>query len=61
MRSPLYLLYGVALLGMMTFAQWRGWTFSPLDQGRTNPHSIRDNPGAYRPTYSGSPRYTGGK
>ena len=61
MRSPLYLLYGMGLLAAMSFAQWRGFTLGSLNQAREVPRSIRDNPGAYRSTYGGYSRYTGGK
>ncbi len=61
MRSPSYLLYGISLLAAMSFAQWRGLHFGLLNQARETPRSIRDNPGAYRSTYGGYSRYTGGK
>lgn len=61
MRSPLYFLYGATLLAAMTWAEWRGISFSALNQARETPRSIRDNPGAYRSTYGGYSRYTGGK
>ncbi len=61
MRSPLYLVYGVSLLAMMSWAEWRGWHLGVLNQARETPRSVRDNPGAYRSTYGGYSRYTGGK
>lgn len=61
MRNPGYLLYGISLLAAMSFVEWRGWHFVPLNQAREIPRSIRDNPGAYRSTYGGYSRYTGGK
>jgi hypothetical protein len=61
MRSPLYLIYGATLLAAMSWAQWRGLAFGSLNQARETPRSIRDNPGAYRSTYGGYSRYTGGK
>lgn len=57
-----YLLYGLAVLGMLAFAEYRGW--SPTNSaGRreTVPRSVRDNPGAYRSHYVGTGRYIGGK
>jgi hypothetical protein len=63
MRSlePRYLLFGLAVLATLGFAEYRGW--SPFNTGRTStvPHSVRDNPGAYRPHYGGTGRYVGGK
>lgn len=57
-----YLLYGLAVLGLLAFAEYRGW--SPTNRtGRseTVPRSVRDNPGAYRAHYVGTGRYIGGK
>jgi hypothetical protein len=61
MRHPLYLTYGLAMLAFMSFAQFRGWSLNSLNQTREVPRSVRDNPGAYRSTYGGYSRYTGGK
>jgi hypothetical protein len=60
-RHPLFLVYGMAVIGMMGMAQFRGWTLGQLNQARTTPRTVRDNPGAFRPSYNGSPRYSGGK
>jgi len=57
----LFLTYGVMLLGLSTFAQYRGWSFSRINEQKVLPKSIRDNPGAYRSTYGGYSRYIGGK
>ena len=55
------LLYGVAILSLLSVAEYRGWSpFGPSRPG-SGPESVRDNPGAYRPHYSGSGRYVGGK
>ena len=61
MRHPLYLIYGLVVLGCMGTAQFLGWSISPLNQVRSAPRSIRDNPGAYRSSYGSYSRYTGGK
>ena len=61
LRHPLYLLYGLALIGLASVAEYSGWTFSGAQEVRGVPKSIRDNPGAYRSIYSGYPRYSGGK
>jgi hypothetical protein len=60
-NNPLFLLYGVLLLGLTGVAEYRGWTFSSVNQRKVLPKSIRDNPGAYRSTYGGYSRYIGGK
>lgn len=57
-----YLAYGLAVLGALAFAEYRGWTpFSNAREGQPAPRSVRDNPGAYRAHYTGSGRYVGGK
>jgi hypothetical protein len=57
-----YVLYGLALLAALAFADSRGWSpFGPPRPGAAGPVSVRDNPGAYRAHYSGGGRYVGGK
>ena len=56
-----YVLYGVTVLALLGMAEHRGWSpFGPARPG-AGPRSVRDNPGAYRPHYSGGGRYVGGK
>lgn len=59
--NPLYLIYGVMLLGLTAMAEYRGWTLSPISEQKVLPKTIRDNPGAYRSHYGGYSRYIGGK
>jgi hypothetical protein len=61
MRHPFYLLYGLALLGLVTLAEYRGWSFTSVDEVKNVPKSVRDNPGAYRSHYRYYPRHIGGK
>ena len=61
MRHPLYLLYGLALLTVLGFAEYRGWSYNAVNEVQNVPKTVRDNPGAYRPHYSYFPRYFGGK
>jgi len=61
LRNPLFLIYGVLLIGFASFAHYRGWGFSRINEQKVLPKSIRDNPGAYRSTYGGYSRYIGGK
>ena len=61
MKNPLFMIYGVMLLGLSSFAQYSGWSFSRISEQKVLPKSIRDNPGAYRSTYGGYSRYIGGK
>ena len=60
-NHPLYLAYGILLLGLASIGGYRGWTFSRLDESRDYPRSVRDNPGASRSSYGGYSRYVGGK
>jgi len=60
-NNPLFLLYGVFVLGLTGVAEYRGWTFSKINEQKVIPKTIRDNPGAYRSTYGGFSRYIGGK
>ena len=61
MRHPLYMLYSLMVIGVMGTAQYKGWSLSQLNQSRSAPRTVRDNPGAFRPMYNDSPRYSGGK
>lgn len=54
-------MYGVLVLGLTSFAEYRGWSFSRVNEQKVLPKTIRDNPGAYRSTYGGYHRYMGGK
>ena len=58
---PLFLIYGIVILALTAVAQYRGFTFSRVNQLNNVPKSIRDNPGAYRSHYGFYPRYIGGK
>ena len=61
MKHPLFLPYGLLLLSLVGTAQYRGWSLQPVNEGKLNPRSVRDNPGVYRSTYAGYHRYSGGK
>ncbi|MGH9672302.1 MAG: hypothetical protein ACRD44_03915 [Bryobacteraceae bacterium] len=60
MKHPLYLAYGALLLGLSGWAQFRGWSFSGVNEVKQVPKSVRDNPAAYRSHYVPY-RYFGGK
>ena len=60
-NNPLFLIYGVMLLGLTGIAEFRGWTFSRVNEQKVAPKTIRDNPRAYRSHYGGYSRYIGGK
>ncbi len=61
MRAPVFFVYGLLVLGLTSYAEYRGWSWSRVNQQRVLPESIRDNPGAYRSSYGGYSRYVGGK
>lgn len=56
-----YLAFGALVLALLGVAEYRGWSLLPTRSERMNPQSVRDNPGAYRPVYVGTGRYSGGK
>ena len=51
MTARFYTLWGAAVLLLLGTAQYKGWSLSSSTQGRTNPTSVRANPGAYRSPY----------
>lgn len=60
-KNPLYLAYGILLLGFFGYAGYRGLSFTKVNEVKNVPKTIRDNPGAYRSHYAFLPRYVGGK
>ncbi|MGC4081301.1 MAG: hypothetical protein QM736_04090 [Vicinamibacterales bacterium] len=61
MLRTLYLLLGLAVLGAAGYADLRGYIAARPSTINNIPRSIRQNPGAYRSLYNGSPRLFGGK
>jgi hypothetical protein len=61
LNTALFVIYGVLLLGATSVAEYRGWSWSSINQQKVLPKSIRDNPGPYRSSYGGYSRYIGGK
>ena len=61
MMNILNLLAGLLLVSGAFMADTRGWFGTRPSMLQNVPRSIRDNPGAYRALYSGSPRLFGGK
>jgi hypothetical protein len=61
MMQILNVVVGVLLVGSAFLADTRGWFGTRPSMLQNVPRSIRDNPGAYRALYSGSPRLFGGK
>ena len=60
-RHPVYILFGLLVLGGFCAAELRGWTLLRPTEVRNVPRSVRENPGAYRSIYVGGGRYRGGK
>jgi hypothetical protein len=60
-RHPIYLLYGLSLIGGSAYLESRGFTFRSMFEDKNAPKSIRNNPGGGRALYHSSPRYSGGK
>jgi hypothetical protein len=61
MRYAGYLIYSMGMLSTATWAEFRGYTMSSVNQTKVAPKTVRDNPGAYRSHYAFYPRYVGGK
>jgi hypothetical protein len=61
MIRRLFLIYGVAVVVVLAWAEYRGWSLNRIDQVPNVPRSVRDNPGSYRSVYSSYHHYTGGK
>jgi hypothetical protein len=61
MIPRLFLMYGMAVLLAVSFAEYRGWSLNRVDEVRNVPKSVRDNPGSYRSVYGFYHHYTGGK
>jgi hypothetical protein len=51
-RSPLYVMYALAILAALGAAEWRGWSPFRPDEVKNVPLTVRNNPGSYRPHYS---------
>lgn len=55
------LLYGLAVVSMVSLAEYRGWSLDRVNELLNVPKSVRDNPGSYRSVYGFYHHYTGGK
>lgn len=61
MMNNAYRVYGALVLSALAIAQYKGLSFSDVEETKGVPKTIRDNPGAYRAHYSTYHRYSGGK
>jgi hypothetical protein len=61
MSRIVLLIYGMAVLASVSFAEYRGWSLTRVNEVPNVPKSVRDNPGSYRSVYGYYHRYTGGK
>ena len=57
----LYAVYGAVVLLGLSVAQYQGWSLATVNQVKSVPRSVRDNPGSYRSVYRSYQHYTGGK
>ncbi len=46
-----FIIYGIAVLLLMSVAEYRGWSLTGYDEVKGVPKSVRDNPGSYRSSY----------
>ena len=53
--------FGIMVLALVSYAQYRGLSLNKVNELKDVPKSVRDNPGAYRSHYGYLPRYIGGK
>ncbi len=51
MSARIFAVWGFLVLSVLGVAQYRGSSLSSSKQGKTNPTSVRANPGAYRSPY----------
>lgn len=51
MIARVYAAWGIAVLMLLGVAQYQGWSLTSSTQRKTNPKSVRANPGAYRSSY----------
>lgn len=61
MMNRAYPVYGAAVVAAMAWAMLFGWSWTDVDEVKSVPKSVRDNPGAYRAHYQNRIRYYGGK
>jgi len=61
MVPKLYLVYGLAVLGLMATLEYRCWSMPSANEVKNVPRSVPDNPGSYRSIYIFNHHYTGGK
>ena len=59
--KQLFVIYGLAVLSAVSFAEYRGWSLNRVSEVPNVPKSVRDNPGSYRSVYGYYHHYTGGK
>jgi len=61
MTRIFFFVYGLIVLAVVSFAEYRGWSLNRVNEVINVPRSVRDNPGSYRSVYSSYHHYTGGK
>ncbi|MBI4678930.1 MAG: hypothetical protein HY748_15230 [Elusimicrobia bacterium] len=46
-----YRIYGGAIVAFLAYALFAGWTYADVDEVKSVPKSVRENPGSYRDHY----------
>ncbi len=62
-KNPLYGIYGLVMLGLMSIAQWSGFALGSRSTSPRLivPRTVRENPGSLRPNYGSGAHGFGGK
>ncbi len=61
LTHPIFLTFGLALISLVGYTQYRGYGNISVNEIKAVPKSVRDNPGSYRSLYVPNSRYFGGK
>ena len=62
LKNPMYGVYGLVMLAVMSVAQWSGFSLvsRSIAPRLMVPRTIRENPGSLRPNYGDSGSHSGG-
>ena len=63
LKNPLYGIYGLVMLALMSIAQWSGFSLGARSTSPRLmvPRTVRENPGSLRPNYGSGHSGFGGK
>ena len=57
----LHVLYAMLVFGLLGWSEYHGLSLNRVNEIKSVPKTVRDNPGAYRSIYRAYPHYFGGK